>query len=302
MPGDDEVLIENHSSCVNFNNRILISGKFLPIRFIMGNRLMSESRIPGTNLAGRVEAVGKNVKRFEPGDQVFGDLFGKGQGCFAEYVCSPEESIALKPANLSYEEAATLPESGLVALRGLRDYGQIKEGQKVLIYSASGGIGTIAIQIAKYYKTEVTAVCSARSADMVRSLGADYVIDYTREDYTESKKQYDVIFAIRYTRSIFAIKRALRPGGIYVSTAGSSVSRLLQEFIIGPRIFRDEEKRIAIINPEMKPTDMDFLRELVELGKIRPVIDRRFTLKETTEAFRYYGKGHAHGKVVINIR
>lgn len=302
VPGDDEVLVENYASCVNYNNSLLISGKLLPIRLVIGNQLMSESRIPGTNMAGRVVAVGKNVKSFKTGDEVYGDLFGKGGGCFAEYVCAPEDIIALKPSNLSHEEAAILPESGLVALRGLRDYAQIKEGQKVLIYGASGGIGTIAIQIAKYYKTEVTAVCSSRSSEMVRSLGSDYVIDYTREDFTRDKKQYDVIFAIRYTRSVFAIKRALLPGGIYVSTAGSSISRLLQEFFIGPPIFRSEEKRIAVINPEIKKIDLDFLRELVESGNIRPVIDRRYTLQKTAEAFKYYGKGHAHGKIVINIR
>jgi NADPH:quinone reductase-like Zn-dependent oxidoreductase len=303
VPGDDDVLIENHASCVNFNNGILIYRKYLPFRFAMGRRLMSESRIPGTNFAGRVEAVGRKVKHFQPGDEVYGDLFGKGQGCFAEYVCAPEDHIALKPANLSFEEAAVLPESGLVALRGLRDYGHIREGQKVLIYSASGGIGTMAIQIAKHYTTEVTAVCSTRNLEMVRSLGADYAIDYTKGDFTKGKKQYyDVIFAARYSPSVYAIRRALRPGGIYVSTSGSSLSRLFQDFIIGPRVFHKENKRISVIQPEIRQADLDLIRELAESGEIKPFIDRRYPLKETGEAFRYYGRGHARGKVVIIIR
>jgi NADPH:quinone reductase-like Zn-dependent oxidoreductase len=302
VPADNEVLIKNYASCVNYNNQILVSNKYFLFRLLLGSRLMPESRIPGTNMAGRVEMVGKNVKYFKPGDDVYGDLFGKNQGCFAEYVCAPENVIALKPVNLSYEEAAALPEVGLVALRGLRDYGQIKKGHKVLIYSASGGIGTLAIQIAKYYGAEVTAVCSSRNSEMVRSLGADYFIDYTREDFTRKGKLFDIIFAIRYTPSIYALKRALSPGGIYVSTAGPSIPRLFQEFIIGPRIFKNEGKRIAVINSEMKRDDLDFLKELVEAGKVKPVIDRRYPLTKTAEAFNYYGKGHARGKVVITIQ
>jgi NADPH:quinone reductase-like Zn-dependent oxidoreductase len=302
IPGENDVLVENFASCVNYNNQILVRSKFLPLRWIMGNRLMSKYRIPGTNMAGRVELVGKNVKQIKPGDDVYGDLFGNGQGCFAEYVCAPENAVALKPTNLSYEEAAALPEVALVALRGLRDYGKIQKGHHILIYSASGGIGTIAIQIAKYYGAEVTAVCSARNSDLVRSLGADHVIDYTKEDFTRSGNRFDIIFAIRYTRSIFAIRRALNPGGIYVSTAGPSITRLFQEFFIGPQIFRNESKRIAVINPEIKGTDLDFLRELIEADKIKPVIDRSYPLRETAEAFKYYGKGHARGKVVISIK
>jgi NADPH:quinone reductase-like Zn-dependent oxidoreductase len=302
VPGDNDVLVENYASCVNFNNRILVSSQFLPLRLIMGSRLMSKSRIPGSNLAGRVEAVGKNVRHFKMGDDVYGDLFGNGQGCFAEYVCAPENIIARKPANLSYAEAAAVPEAGLVALRGLRDYALVQKGQKVLIYSASGGIGTFAIQIAKYYGAEVTAVCSARNSDLVRALGADQVIDYRKEDFTQSGKHFDVIFGIRYTRPVYALKRALNPGGIYVSTAGPSITRLFQEFFLGPRVFQNEGKRIAVINPEIKRTDLDFLTELIEASKVKSVIDRRYPLKEITEAFKYYGQGHARGKVVITIK
>jgi NADPH:quinone reductase-like Zn-dependent oxidoreductase len=302
LPGDNDVLVENHASCVNFNNRILVSRRFAPLRLLIGRRLMPKSRIPGTNLAGRIEAVGKNVRRFRTGDEIYGDLFRNGQGCFAEYVCAPEDIGARKPANLSYAEAAAVPEAGLVALRGLRDYAQVRKGQKVLIYSASGGIGTFAIQIAKYYGAEVTAVCSARNSDLVRSLGTDQVIDYTREDFTQSGKRYDVIFAIRYTRPVNALKRALNPGGIYVSTAGPSISRLFQEFVIGPRAFQSEGKRIAVINPEIRRADLDFLTELIEADRVKPVIDRCYPLSETAAAFKYYGKGHARGKVVITMR
>ena len=301
VPGDNEVLIENYASCVNYDNQILVNSKFFLLRLAIGGRLMPQSRIPGTNMSGRIEAVGKNVRRFKPGDDVYGDLYRNGQGCFAEYVCAPEDVVALKPANLSYEEAAALAGAGLVALRGLRDYGHIQKGQKVLIYSASGGIGTFAVQIAKYYGAEVTAVCSSQNSSMVRSLGADYVIDYTKEDFVKHGDLYDVIFAIRYSRSISEIKRALSPGGIYVSTASPSIRRLYQEFIIGPRIFKNEGKRIAVIEPEIKQIDLDFLKELAEAGRVRPVIDRRYTLREISKAFKYYGKGHARGKVVINI-
>lgn len=302
VPADNEVLVENYASCVNYNNRILISKRFLPFRLLMGRRLMSASRIPGTNMSGRIVEEGKNVKRFKPGDEVYGDLFGNGQGCFAEYICAPEHVIARKPANLSWEEAAAVPEAGLVALRGLRDYGQIQKGQKVLIYSASGGIGTFAIQIAKHYGAEVTAVCSSRNSDLVRSLGADHVIDYTREDFIRGDEHYDVIMGIRYSRSVYALKGALNPGGIYVSTAGASIPRLFQEFIIGPGVLQKEGKRIAVINPKLQHEDLDFLTGLIEAGKVKPVIDRRYPLSQTAEAFKYYGKGHARGKVVITIK
>jgi NADPH:quinone reductase-like Zn-dependent oxidoreductase len=301
VPKDNEVLVEVHASSVTFSNLILVSSRLFLFRLIFGKKLIPKSRIPGTDMAGRVVAVGRNARQFKPGDDVYGDLFGSNKGGFAEYVCAPENVLALKPANISFEEAAAVPESALVALRGLRDKGQIQKGQRVLIFSASGGIGTFAVQIAKYFGAEVTGVCSARNLDMVRSLGADHVIDYTKEDFTRSGQHYDLIFAARKTRSIFAIKRALAPSGIYVSTGGPSLSRLFQEFFIGPRILKNSDKRVVVIDIHMDQKDLVFIKELVEAGKVRPVIDRRYPLSQVSDAFRYYAKGHARGKVVITV-
>jgi NADPH:quinone reductase-like Zn-dependent oxidoreductase len=263
--------------------------------------MMPNSRIPGSDMAGRVVVIGKNVKQFSPGDEVYGDLFGRAKGAFAEYVCAPENLLALKPTNLSFAEAAAVPESARVALQGLRDYGNIQKGQQVLIYSASGGIGTFAVQIAKHYGAEVTGVCGSRNLDMVRSLGADHVIDYTREDFTKNGQYYDLIFAVRRTRSIWAIKRALGPGGVYVSTAGPSISRLFQEFFIGPRILRNDDKKVAVIRLDANQKDLILIKELIEAGKVKPVIDRCYPLSDVPEAFRYYARGHARGKVVITV-
>jgi NADPH:quinone reductase-like Zn-dependent oxidoreductase len=301
VPKDNEVLVEVHASSVTFSNLILVSSKLFLFRLILGRQLIPKSRIPGTDMAGRVVAVGRSAKQFKPGDEVYGDLFGGNKGGFAEYVCAPENVLALKPANISFEEAAAVPESALVALRGLRDKGQIQKGQRVLIYSASGGIGTFAVQIAKYFGAEVTGVCSTRNLDMVRSLGADHVIDYTKEDFTRSGQHYDLIFAARKTRSVLAITRALTPSGIYVSTGGPSISRLLQEFFIGPRILKNSDKRVVVIDIHMDQKDLVFIKELIEAGKVRPVIDRRYPLSQVSEAFRYYAEGHARGKVVITV-
>jgi NADPH:quinone reductase-like Zn-dependent oxidoreductase len=300
VPRDNEVLVEIHASSVTFSNQIFVNNRFFLFRLI-GKKVMPDTGIPGSDMAGRVVAIGRDVKQFKPGDEVYGDMFGRVKGAFAEYVCSQENLLALKPANLSFEEAAAVPESALVALVGLRDYGKIKAGQQVLIYSASGGIGTFAVQIAKYYGAEVTGVCSTRNLELVRSLGADHVIDYTKEDCTKNGQLYDLIFAVRKSPSIYAIKRALSPKGIYVSTAGPSPSRLFQEFFIGPRIFKNSDKKVAVINLQINPGDLVFITELIEAGKVKPVIDRSYPLSEVPEAFRYYAKGHTRGKVVITV-
>jgi NADPH:quinone reductase-like Zn-dependent oxidoreductase len=302
VPKENEVLVEVRASSVTYSNTIFISRKMAPFRLLIGKHFMPSTRIPGSDIAGRVVAIGREVKQFKLGDEVYGDLPLHIKGGYAEYACTTEESLALKPANLSFEEAAAVPESALVALQGLRDFGKIQKGQKVLIYSASGGIGTFALQIAKYYGAEVTGVCSARNLDMIRSLGADHVIDYTKEDFTRNGKQYDLIFAVRYSRSIWAIKRALNPNGIYVSTAGPSPFRLLQEFIIGPRIFKDERKKVVVITIKCNQNDLIFIKELIETGKVKPVIDRSYPLSDISKAFRYYGKGHVQGKVVITVQ
>jgi NADPH:quinone reductase-like Zn-dependent oxidoreductase len=243
--------------------------------------LKPRNEIPGCDMAGRVEAVGRNVKQFQPDDEIFGDISGSGLGACAEYVSVPENALALKPANMTFEEAAAVPLAGVTALQGLRDKGQIQPGQKVLINGAGGGVGTIAVQIAKSFGAEVTGVCSTRKLDMVRSIGADQVIDYTQEDFTQNGQRYDLILDAAAYRSIFDYKRALSPKGIYV-LVGGSMTALFQAVLLGPWI-----------------SDLLFLKELLETGKVRPVIGRRYTLSEVPEALRYLEEGHAQGKVVI---
>lgn len=301
VPKENEVLIEVHASSVTYSNTIFLSRWMLPLRLTIGKKIMPINRIPGSDLAGRVVEVGENVRQFRPGDEVYGCLPLRFKGGYAEFVCASENALALKPTNLSFEEAAAVPESALVALQGLRDYGGIREGTRALIYSASGGIGSFAVQIAKYYGADVTGVCSTRNQEMVRSLGADHMIDYTKEDFTKNGQQYDLIFAARYTRSIRAIRRALSPHGCYISTAGPSLTRLVQEFIIGPRLFKDSGRKIGVINVKPGQKDLQFIGELIESGKLKPVVDRSFPLCDVIQAFRYYKKGHARGKVVINV-
>ncbi len=297
-PGDNEILVKVHAASVNYSNLLLVRGEPFVGRLGFG-LLKPKHRIPGSDIAGRVETAGRNVKQFQPGDEVFGDLSDCGRGGFAEYVSVPENALALKPANISFEEAAAVPEAALVALQGLRDKGRIQTGQKVLIYGASGGIGTFAVQIAKYFGAEVTGVCSTRNLDMVRSIGADHVIDYTREDFTKNGQRYDLILATAGYRSIFDYKRALSPKGIYVATGGS-LAQIFQALLIGPWISMTGSKKMGSMM--VKPNkDLAFMKELIEAGKVKPVIDRRYTLSEVAEALRYYGEGHAKGKVVITL-
>ena len=301
-PKKGEVLVEIHASSVTYSNTVCVSRKMLPFRLIFGGKFMPATIIPGSDIVGKVVEVGENVQQFKIDDEVYGILPLGIKGGYAEYACTTEDILALKPVNLSFEEAAAVPESAIVALQGLRDFGNIQKGQKVLVYSASGGIGSFAVQIAKYYGAEVTGVCSTKHVEMVQSLGADHVVDYSKEDFTKSGLQYDLIFAARYAPSIWAIKRSLKTDGIYVSTAGPSPTRLFQEFIVGPRIFRNEGKKVLVITIKCAQNDLLFLKELIEAGKMRPVIDRCYPLAEVSKAFQYYGKGHVQGKVVINVR
>ena len=299
VPGDNEVLVKIKTASVNYSTLGFVRGKPFLIR-LTGGLLKPKYRIPGAEVAGRVEAVGRNVKQFQPGDEVFGDLSASGRGAFAEYVCAPEKALALKPTGTTFEEAAAVPETALVALQGLRDKGQIQPGQKVLITSASGGIGTSAVQIAKYFGAEVTGVCSTRNLDLVRSLGADHVIDYTKEDFTTSGQRYDLILAASGGyRSIFDYKRALTPKGTYVCTGGS-MSQVYQSFL-GPLISMTGGKKLTYLVLRLNQEDLVFVKELLEAGKVKPVIDRRYPLSEVAEALRYYGEGHAKGKVVITV-
>ena len=256
--------------------------------------------ILGADIAGRIEALGSGVTLFQPGDEVFGDISACGSGGFAEYVAVSESALVLKPANITFGEAAAAPVTAVTALQGLRDKGQIQSGQKVLINGASGGVGTFAVQIAKSLGAEVTAVCSTSKLDMVRALGADHVIDYTREDFTKSGQRYDLILAIGGNYSLSDYRRALSPEGVYVC-AGGSLAQYMQAALLGPLTSMVSSKKMGAMfsNPNQK--DFDFLIELFETGKVVPVIDRCYPLSEVPEALRYYGEGHTRGKVVITV-
>ena len=300
-PEDDEVLVKVHAASVTFSNLIMATGNPFFIRLMAGGLLKPQPIIPGSDVAGRVEAVGKHVKKFQPGDEVIGYLAGDDgkKGGYAEYVCAPEKAFGLKPVNLTWEQAAAVPEAALVALQAVRDDGQIREGQKVLVYGASGGIGTFAVQIAKAFGADVTGVCSTRNLKLVRSLGADRVIDYTKEDFTKDGQLYDLIVATAGYRSVYDYRRALKPQGIYVCTGGGW-RQIFQPMFLAKRLAEPGGRKMGVL--KMKP-DFDFtaLKDLIEAGKVIPVIDRCYPLGETGEAFRYYGKRHARGKVVISV-
>jgi NADPH:quinone reductase-like Zn-dependent oxidoreductase len=293
-PSDNEVLVKVHTASANPADWHLMRADPFLARFANGLRKPKNTRL-GADVAGRIEAVGSNVRQLQVGDEVFGELSLKALGSFAEYVCASEELLALKPANLTFEQAAAVPLAAFTALQGLRDKGQIREGQKVLINGASGGVGTFAVQIAKSFGAEVTGVCSSRNLEMVRSIGADHVIDYTQTDFTAAGPQYDLIFDAVGNRSVADLKRALRPGGICSVAGFSSMSRLLQTVLLGGR--RVGLMKTATANKE----DLLTIRELLEAGKVVPVIDRAYPLSEIAEAIRYLETGRARGKVVITV-
>jgi NADPH:quinone reductase-like Zn-dependent oxidoreductase len=251
-------------------------------------------------MAGRVEAIGAKVKLWKVGDEVFGDNSGGGWGGFAEYACMKENWLARKPAGITFEQAATIPQAGLLALQGLRDVGKIKTGQKVLINGAGGGVGAFAIQLAKSHGAEITGVDRAGKFDMMRSLGADHVIDYQQEDFTKNGRGYDIILENIATRSMFDYKRALNPNGIFAMTGGTT-ARLLQLALLGKLISSTGTRKIRIVALKYSPEDMAHLAGMMEVGKIKPVIDKCFPLAHTPEAFRYFGEGNYKGKVVITI-
>src|SRR5713226_5334109 len=298
-PGDDEVLIKVRAASVNpidsgssrhpFLRRILFA--------------MSKSKInrPGRDVAGQVEAVGSNVTQFKPGDAVFG-LCG---GAFAEYANASQSALVLKPDNASFEQAATVSLAGLTALQGLRDKGKIQPGQKVLINGAAGGVGTFAVQIAKSFGAEVTGVCSTRNVEMVRSIGADHVIDYTREDFTKGGEHYDLIFDLVANHSFSARRRVLNPKGIYIGAGivglGGSMVRLLAHQTTELVLSRFVSQKFLTLMAKLRKEDLVIMGELIETGKITPVIDRYYSLSESPEAIRYLEQGHARGKVVITF-
>lgn len=297
-PKDHEVLLKVHAASANAGDWHLLRGEPFPVRLMFG-LLKPRHKILGADVAGRVAAVGRNVSEFQPGDEVFGDISVCGFGAFAEYVCVTENALVLKPANLSFEEAAAAPAAAVTALQGLRK-GQIQPGQKVLVNGASGGVGTFAVQIAKSFGADVTGVCSTRNLDRVRSIGADHVIDYTREDFTQNGRRYDLILAANGYHSIGDYKRALSPNGIYVMTGGSG-AQMFQAMFLGPWLSMVGNKKMG--NLLMKPNkkDLVFVKELLEAGKVVPVIDRRYPLNEVADAIRYLEEGHARGKIVITL-
>ena len=298
-PKDDEVLVKVHAASVNALDWHLLRADPFLARLNMG-LLKPKHQILGADVAGRVESVGRNVKQLRPGDEVFGDIFESGLGGFAEYVSAQEDAWVLKPANMTFDEVAAVPVAALTALQGLRDKGQIEAGQKVLINGASGGVGTFAVQIAKAFGAEVTAVCSTRNVDMVRSIGADQVIDYTEEDFTKSGQQYDLILAVNGYHPIFDYKRALSPKGRHVMTGGT-MAQFFQAIALGPVISKTGSKKMGNFLAKANHNDLLFIKELLEAGKIVPVIDRRYPLSEVAEAIRYVEEGHAKGKVVITV-
>lgn len=297
-PADDEVLIKLYAASVNPLDLFSMRGAPL-IRLIPGLRT-PKHQVLGCDVAGRVEAIGRQVKQFQPGDEVFG-VTGFAGGGFAEYVCAPEKKLALKPANISFDDAAAVPVAAITALQGLRDKGRIRRGRKVLIDGASGGVGTFAVQIAKSVGAEVTAVCSTRNVATARSSGADHVIDYTREDFTQSGQRYDLIMGANAHHSIFDYRRALSQHGIYVLVGGGLV-RILQGMLLGPLLSLMGSKKTCFFIANINQKDLVFLKELLEAGKVVPVIDRRYPLSDVSEALRYLEEGHAQGKVVITVQ
>ncbi len=297
-PAENEVLVRVRAAALNPLDCHLIRGAYV-MRPMTGLRRPRMTR-SGADFAGEVEAVGGNVTRFQPGDAVFGAV----RGAFAEYVCAPESRLAKKPANLTFEQAAALPVAGLSALQGLRDKGRIQAGQKVLINGAAGGVGTFAVQIARSFGATVTGVCSTANVELVRSIGADHVVDYTRNDFTQSGERYDLMLDCVGNRSMSACRRVLTPRGTFVvvgmkpgSRGMGLIAHLLDVLVSSWFVSQNIVFFLASVNPG----DLDVLAELIETNKLTPVIDRRYSLDEVPEAFRYLNEGHARGKVVIDV-
>ena len=296
VPRDDQVLIKVYAVSINDWDWGLLHGD--TINRLLYGLLKPKKQILGSDVAGRIEAVGKNVMKFQPRDEVFGDLSGKWGG-FSEYVCAGENAFALKSPGMTFEEAAAIPQAAMLAVQGLLDKARIQPGQKILINGAGGGVGTFAIQIAKLYGAEITAVDSSHKLDMLRSMGAVHVIDYTKEDFTKNGQHYDLVLDVKTNRSIFDCARALSPNGIYV-TVGGSMARLFQALFIGPWISLFSKKKIAIV--VLKPNkDLVYMNELFEAGKVKPVIDGHYQLEDVPKALRFFGKGDHKGKIVISV-
>ena len=300
--GDEEVLVRVRAAGVNPADWAIMSGLPYIARPVYGLR-KPKNAVRGTDVAGRVEAVGTGVTRLRPGDEVFGWCSGLG-GAFAEYAAASEDALAPKPANLTFEQAAAVPMAGLVALQALRDHGGVRAGQKVLINGASGGIGTFAVQIAKELGAEVTGVCSTRNVGMVRSIGADHVIDYTREDFTQKNQRYDFILDNVANHSLSDLRRALTPTGTLVPNGGGFDNHWFASGgrVIGARVmnrFVSQKLRPFLVSPKVE--DLIVLKELIEAGKVTPIVDRTYPLGEVPEAVGHVGGGHARGKIAVTV-
>jgi NADPH:quinone reductase-like Zn-dependent oxidoreductase len=288
VPNDNEVLIKVHAVSLNAADYRSMKMGLIPKR-----------KIFGADIAGRIESVGKNISLFKPGDEVMGDLASYGFGGLAEYVTAPERALIIKPEQISFEDGATLPMSAMTALQALRDKANIQKGQKVLIVGSSGGVGTFAIQLAKYFETEVTGVCSSKNVQQTLSLGADYVIDYTKENFTKRDKRYNIILGINGNYPLLAYKKILTSNGTFIMVGGS-LSQIFKSLLFG-WILSLRSKKMKSLAAKANKTDLEFLAKLLEKGIIKPVIDRRYSLDKTADAMNYSKQGHSTGKVVINI-
>lgn len=295
VPNDDQVLVRVRAASLNVADWYRLTGPIF-VRLIGGELQVSGPVIAGTDLAGEVKAVGKNVKRFQPGDAVY----GARRGALAEYVCAPETALAKKSSRLTFEQAAAVPIAALTALQGLRDKGHIQSGQNVLIYGASGGVGTFAVQIARAFGTHVTAVCSTKNVDSAHSMGADHVVDYTREDFSQARQRYDLILAVNGYRPLWVFANALSSTGIFVGAGGKMPMTLLNMLAAG-LLSRSGNRRFHTYVAKINSKDLDVLSELADDGKIVPSVDQCYSFRETPDAFRYLGAGHVRGKVVIAV-
>jgi len=296
-PTEDQMLIKIHAVSINGSDREGLIGKPFYARF--GGLFRPGNPILGSDIAGRVEFVGKNITEFKPGDEVFGEIPGY-QGGFAEYVCTHGRTMSMKPVGMTFEEAAAIPQAGVIALQGIRVKGQVQPGQKVLINGAGGSAGSFAVQLAKLDGAEVTGVDNTGKMEFMRTLGAEHVIDYTHEDFTQSGRQYDLILDLVAHRSVFAYMRALKPGGTYFFVGGS-VAVLLQSLLFGALIRKASGKNIGFLAVPQNRKDLAAITALCESGQITPIIDKKYALSEVPEAMRYVGEGRAKGKVVITV-
>lgn len=300
VPKENQVLIKIHAASLNAADWHLMRGRPFLMRLVFGGIFNPKFKILGADIAGTVDTVGSNIKRFKPGDEVFGDISSSGWGAFAEFAAVKEDTLVLKPTRLSFEEAAAIPLASVTALQALRDTGKIKAGQEVLINGSSGGVGTFAIQIAKNFGANVTAVCSTTKVELARSLGADKVIDYKSEDFTQSGQLYDLILDIAAFRPLSDHKRILKPGGAYVLVGGAA-GQAMRVMAFGAIMSMTGNKKISGMMAKPNSGDLTIIKDLIEKGKISPVIDRKYPFQELPEAMRYLEEGHARGKIIVSI-